>query len=173
MTGPIANPTKPGRPAEFDARVVSYLPGLRNLSRKLITGAERRADLVTDTIILALHRWGSFREDGGMWNWLALTMRSLARDRRNQDARALNLVDDPDGRKMAKVSMEPAQEDYAALLQTLARLSGRKRDMVLRRAAGEELAPIANDHGISTQVVQQIVDRERNRLRKLAGREAG
>lgn len=161
-------PTAPNRPASFDARVLAYTPGLRNLSHRLLPpspGSETQADLVTDTIILALHRWGSFREDGGMWNWLAYTMRSLARDRRNQWARIVRTVDDADGIRAGRIGIAPAQEDYVMLSSVLKELTGRKRDMVLRRAAGDELCEIANDHGISKQRVQQIVEKERARLR--------
>lgn len=159
-------PTKPGRPPSFDARVLAYMPGLRRRASQLGYRGEEARDLVTDTIILALHRWGSFREDGGMWNWLAFTMRSLSRDRRK--ARGIVIVDDPDGERAARISMAPAQEDYAALCGVLNKLTGRGRDMVLRRAAGEWLDEIANDHGISKQRVQQIIERERERLREAA-----
>jgi RNA polymerase sigma factor (sigma-70 family) len=161
-------PTKPGRPAAFDARVLAYLPGLSRQAVKLGYRGEEGKDLVTDTIILALHRWGSFREDGGMWNWLVFTMRSLSRDRRRQAKATILIADDPDGKMAARVSAAPAQEDYASLCGVLNKLAGRERDMVLRRAAGEMLEEIANDHGISKQRVQQLIDRARDRLKEAA-----
>lgn len=165
MSGPNAKATKPGRPAAFDAAVMRFRPGLINLSARYIRDRDARYDLVTDTIATALHRWGSFREDGGMWNWLALTMRSLARDQRRAAARKLITVSDPDGRRTAMLATQPAQEEYAELCHVLRGLSGRHRDVLLRRSMGEELDTIAADYGVSKRSVQQMVSAVRARLR--------
>lgn len=157
-------PTAPNRPASFDAAVMAYAPGLRNLSKRLTT-PDKRDDLVTDTIITALHRWASFREDGGMWNWLSLTMRATAQDGRKRAARSIDVVDDPEGHHLSRVPMHPRQEDYVELSQALARVSGRERDVLVRRVMGDTCREIANDNGLSVQRVQQIELKARERVR--------
>jgi DNA-directed RNA polymerase sigma subunit (sigma70/sigma32) len=64
------------------------------------------------------------------------------------------------------IATQPTQDDYAELSATLARLSGRSGDVLLRIAMGDELGEIANDYGISRERVRQIGEQARTKLRR-------
>lgn len=155
------------RPHTFDARVMSYHPGLSNLARKYKRTAEERYDLVTDTIAYALEKWENFREDGGMYNWLAWNMRGLASNQRATASRRPTFV--YKGQEQGAVS-QPQQEGYSDLSSVLRALSsGRPGTILLRRAMGDGLAEIADEYGVSRQRIQQIEIQERALVRRRCG----
>ena len=140
------------RPPEFDALINQYTPGLLKLAHKLAPA--EHYDLYVDTVIVLLHRWKSFRPDGGFWNWASLTMRSEARDRRR---RASNMPREVALDVMPERATPPSQEDSAELSATLRRLSKtRDGDIIIRRAMGERLEDIGADRGLSPQRIQHL-----------------
>ncbi|MBB5664772.1 RNA polymerase sigma factor (sigma-70 family) [Rhizobium leguminosarum] len=167
-----ANDNPEGRPPEFDARIMQYKRGLEALARKLTRNAEEREDLVTDTIIYCLRNWRGYREDGGFYNWMYWSMRGVLSLRRDATRRRLAIVDDPEGRLMAMRGTLPTQMDHVELTQTLAAMSERGGDVVIRRAMGETLPVIAADLGVTAERVRQIEEKELTALRRKTKREA-
>lgn len=153
------------RPAAFDARVLAYAPGLRSLAYKLGHRGEAAEDLVTDTIIDALHRWRSYREDGGLWRWLELMMLPRSREARRRVAKEKEVrVDIGDGAELV-MGVGPTQECSADLSSAVVKLSGRRGRVLLRRAMGEDLQEIGKELGISCERVRQIEEAARTALR--------
>lgn len=145
-------PANDNRPPEFDALIEKYTPGLKSLASRLMPG--RGDDLYVDTVILLLHRWRSFRPDGGFWNWASLTMRGAARDIRNREKRRPREVGLGDA---SERSTQPRQHDHAELSDALRRISSiRNGDVLLRRAMGDKLDEIAADRGVSRERVRQM-----------------
>lgn len=160
------------RPAEFDARVMQYLPGLKKLARKFTRSTEDRDDLVTDTVLFALRNWQSFREDGGFWLWLSWNMRGIAseRTRKSQSPKhcGKHVPFDPDDPILqARLSTAPVQ-DVGLHLEQAVRLVAdiRHGDVLLRVANGETLASIAAERGLSKQRLSQMLAAARDELEK-------
>lgn len=157
-------PTVPGRPPSFDARVLAYRPGLISLAGRLGFRGEEREDVVVDTIMTVLHRWASFREDGGWWNWLELTMRSCAQERRKAARRRISTVSDVDEKYLRKVSVDPGQERYMEVSDTLRHMTGRDGQALMQLAMGEDLGSIGGGMGISRERARQLCERQRAKL---------
>lgn len=152
------------RPAEFDARVLAYVPGLRKLASRYTHTAEQREDLVNDTIMYALERWQNFREDGGFWTWLTWQMRGIVKNAAKSSAarrKRVNFVALEDSHQPST----PASQDDAAylgqVLSCLDRLDTDTRSCVLRIADGDSLEAIATDYGVSKQAISQRAQRAR------------
>ena len=158
------------RPPEFDARVMAYMPGLRKLAARHVRN-ERREDLVVDTIMHALEKWRTFREDGAMWSWLAWTMRGIAANQAKmamRSARRATVFSIDDYPNLATGSTQQMQ---AELSETLTALAGMKGGNVLvRRAMGDGLAEIGADMGITRERVRQIEVEARKRFVKVIRR---
>ncbi len=155
------------RPAEFDARVMAYLPGLRRLAAKYVPRPYRE-DLVTDTIMYALERWQNYREDGGMWNWLSWNMRGIATNAAKKAASQKNrAIFVPLTHQDSAVA--PAQEGYVQLSEALRLVSAHRHGTVLlRRAMGDGLKEIAVDRGTSVEWVRQMEVAARKAVRAAA-----
>lgn len=163
--------TLDGRPAEFDARVMAYLPGMRKLAAKLLRDRDERSDLVTDTIIHCLKNWRSYREDGGFWNWIYWSMRGVHSNKLAADQRRPRIVEDPEGYIIGSRCTNPTQISHVELSQTLDTMNTREGAILLRRAMTDDtLLEIAADMGISKERVRQLETQERERL--LAARAA-
>lgn len=150
------------RPADFDDRIMAYRPGLESLARKYRRDPEQRADLVTDTIIYCLEHWQNFREEGGLWKWLAWQMRGIVSN--EADRKYIKVVDAD--RQMEMASTQPTQHDYAELSAILGQLSGRGGHVVLRQAMGDTLTEIGAEMGVSCERARQLAANERARLAK-------
>lgn len=157
--------TNTNRPAEFDARVMAYLPGLRKLASKMVP-RQYRDDLVTDTIMFALERWQNFREDGGMWNWLAWNMRGIVTNgakKAANDKKRVVFVPIEDHMNLA---VPAAQDGYAELSDALRHISAHRHGSVLlRRAMGDGLKEIAVDRGTSVEWIRQMEVAARSHVR--------
>lgn len=160
--------TETSRPAEFDARVMAYLPGLSKLARRLTNSATEREDLVQETMAFAFDRWQNFREDGGLWNWLQMNMRAILQMQRSKQAtlaRRLPIKDDPEGRLIGQLGTAARQEDIAYANQVVRRLSyTRDGRMLVRLGKGEKLREIGERRGIGSERVRQLTERARERL---------
>ncbi len=162
-----ANDNTPAvRPADFDDRVMAYMPGLKRLALKKVPRIYAD-DLVTDTIICALEKWENYREEGGMWNWLVWQMRGIisnsAIKAKARSAHAIFVpLDDHD------TAVAANQNDYVELSMTLDRISGRDGGILLRRAMGYGLREIAEAEGVGSERVRQLEERARKRLEEAA-----
>lgn len=153
------------RPAEFDARVMAYEPGLRSLAGKFCRGnKEARDDLVTDTIIYALAKWRNFREDGGMWNWLEWCMRAVVTDRAYSASRQKRTGRTVPIEDFMHLSTAPTQHDSIEAKDVLSRITGRAGGVLLKRAIGYEIEEIAEEMGISRARVWQLEGKAREQL---------
>lgn len=150
------------RPATFDAAVMEYLPGLRNLAHRLGWRDDDKAEIVNDTIVDVLNRWKTYKEEYGLWSFLQFAMRSLSVTRRRRANRNVSVIE---FREEYSAAVAPTQQDFAELSSVLRRLSGtRDSDALMRVAMGDELGDVANDMGITKQRVFQLCQRERARL---------
>lgn len=152
------------RPPEFDARVMAYLPGLRSMAAKRVP-REYRQDLVTDTIMHALTHWKSFREDGGMWNWLEWCMRGIIKNAATKAAVRKRLATFVPIEDHMHLSTPANQLAYADLSKALDGMTGRGGKIVVRRAMGDSLGEIGNAMGLTAERVRQLEAREMKRLK--------
>lgn len=145
------------RPAEFDAMVMAYVPGLRNMARRMTRDWASADELVTDTIILALTKWRNLREDGGIWAWLTWEMRRAMSSKRQKEKSGMRA-----GTLVNIDSIEPPylnahQHQHSVLQDVTRRLSDiRNGDVVLRVAMGDTMADIARERGLSRERVRKI-----------------
>src|SRR5438045_4018739 len=56
--------------AEFEAQLVTHLPALRSLARKLVGNADDAEDLVQEALLRAAKSLSAFREDSSLKTWL-------------------------------------------------------------------------------------------------------
>lgn len=151
------------RPAEFDQRVMQYLPGLRKLSWRYCRDAEEREDLVNDTVMFALRNWQSFREEGGFWSWLCWQMRGEVSRRNNYNKRRVWLnaqfdVQHETADAIAELRTEPTQDVEVELADVKRLVAGvRHGDVLLRYAHGATLDEIARDRGLSKERIRQFI----------------
>lgn len=156
------------RPAEFDARLMAYLPGLRKLAAKMVP-RQYREDLVTDTIMFALERWENFREDGGMWGWLSWNMRGIVTNSAKKAANERKTAVFIPIEDHMNLSVAGEQEGYVDLSDALRRAaSHRHGPVLLRRAMGDSLKEIAAERGVSIERVRQQEEAARASLRAAA-----
>lgn len=154
-----------GRPADFDALLVRYMPGLRSLASKFGRRGEDAHNLVTDTVIEALERWDKFKPDQGkIWTWLYWIMRGIHSNRSIKDKKAIKTSDKSEEVLAIGWPIDANQDDYVELSQTLDYLKGRDREILLRRAMGDELAAIGKDMGLGRERVRQLEELARNAL---------
>lgn len=155
------------RPADFDARVMTYMPGLRRLAAKHVPRPYRE-DLVNDTVMYALENWRNYRETGAMWSWLEWTMRGIVTNAakkaatRDKHVRFVPLTHQDS-------AIAPAQEGYVRLSEALRGLAAHRHGTVLmRRAMGDTLREIAADRGATKEWVRQMEVSARRELRAAA-----
>lgn len=163
-------PANDNRPADFDARLLGYMPHLKRLASRLCNNADEREELVQESLAYILSHWTSFRPDGGFYNWITLCMRHKAQDKRRREAKRktrITFVDDEES--MVAASYLPNQLDRLELLQTLEQLdSNRHGEVVLRRAMGEGLREIADEYGVSKERIRQREELGRRSLQEAA-----
>lgn len=141
------------RPASFDALVEKYTPGLKRLAGKLAPG--QGDELFVDTVIVLLHRWRSFRTDGGFWNWASLTMRGIAGENRKRAKRQLSFAPIE---AAYTIGAPPVQQHHVELSETVARLRRvRGGADVLRYAMGATYEELGKRRGVSIERARQIV----------------
>jgi len=160
------------RPAEFDAMLVQYRPGLMRLAARLGYFGEDGDYLVLDTIAHCLANWQRYRQDGGAWGYVSWQMRNIARNRRAAMKRQRMFVADPDGRLIDGLTHQGEQEYVVDLNRALAHLNSRNGRVLLRRAMGETMQDIADDIGVTRERVRQIEDATRRNLARDCWREA-
>jgi len=145
------------RPAEFDAKVMAHVKALGKTAWLKTRNREAADDLVSDTVILALHRWQNYNPKWAMWTWLCLLMKGKARD--NWIARKSRIEMIGTSSEYFAAAALPNQESRVALNEALAVLDTIKNgDLVLGRAMGDVSAETARKRGVSRQhIVNQTV----------------
>ncbi len=154
------------RPAEFDARLMGYLPALYAMAKRLVP-PEKREDLVQDTIAKALQNWRNFREDGGFYNWLRFIIRSTAHAPKRLK-RPLRYVSDPDGKIANTRGVTGGQEEWLELLDALRILDSKpdQKAACLAIAMNGTSAEAAAADGVTTQAICMRAIRGREMLRE-------
>ncbi len=169
MTPPAAANDNAARPADFDARLMAYYPGMRKLAGRYVPRPYRE-DLVTDTIMYCLAHWQSYRPEGGFWTWITWCMRGIVSNQAQAARSRRGLVLVPEGDAYETAATPAPQDDYVALSDVLGQITGtRSGNVLLRRAMGDQMKDIANDLGVTKARVDQIEKKERARLRKAVG----
>jgi DNA-directed RNA polymerase specialized sigma24 family protein len=85
-----------GRPRWVDAKIMSYLPGLRKAAHRYYPREPKAAeDLVTDTIMHCLKNWQGYRDEegGGFFGWISWAMRSQYSNKKKAAHRTLPIMD--------------------------------------------------------------------------------
>lgn len=163
--------TETRRPAEFDAKVMAYMPGLKSLSHKYAPAGERE-ELIQDTLVQIFASWKNFRGDdygsgSGFYNWLAWQMRAVAGNKRSK--KSVPTVYDDNGKYSAIVGMPADQERAVIAKDMLGRATGRDGAILLRRGMGCGLKEIGAELGLTRERVRQLEVRGRDSLRKACG----
>jgi len=148
------------RPAEFDAKVMAFYPGLLNHAWKLTRDRERQIDLASDTVAMALHRWQSYDEKYAIWTWLKLTMHEIRRDRAKSLTRQVKTVVPSSDDDSYLPSTQGNQFDSAYLsgvLRAIAKIPNGGH--IIRRAMGDTFREIGAARGNTSQCAQlQYID---------------
>ncbi len=145
------------RPKEFDDRLLSYMPGLQSLARRM--QPEDPDALVNDTFAFALSKWKNFRPDGGFWLWISMNMRAIARKNRSRKVPHMS------GIAAAEHVQELGNQEHSADLSMVrVLLNDRAGTCLIRHASGETYREIAADLGVSYERVRQLCDVARARL---------
>jgi DNA-directed RNA polymerase specialized sigma24 family protein len=154
------------RPAEFDAKVMARYSVLKNRARRITKNENAAVDLVTDTIMLALKRWQSYRDGPTMWPWLCLTMKECARSNWSKMNRAVKTTSNDI--VMMNISTQPSQYHSLALRDALKILDKIKHgDVLIDHSLGHSSNDIARNLGISQQAVINGFGKARERLKDL------
>jgi RNA polymerase sigma factor (sigma-70 family) len=161
-----ANDNRP-RPAWYDEKLLAHDGYAHKCAYHFAVGDDHD-DVMQDYYEQAFRRWPLYQTESQKFTgWVRNLMRYTCYERRRARAwqkRAGQTVEMPE-----TLSTPAAQHDRAELSETLARLSGtRDSEALLRFAAGEPFAEIADEWGISRERVRQLADRERARLKGMA-----
>lgn len=165
------------RPPEFDAKIVQWMPFLRKMARRMESRSQDREELIQNTVMTALHRWASYKEDGSFPGWLVFQMREQCAVHRRRAARRketslskthfVGIDEVVTFDNWTVVSAPATQEQHTEARQVIDAMGdGRPGSVLLRLAMGEELREIGDDLGVSRARVQQIGARARSDLIK-------
>jgi len=142
------------RPAEFDKRLMAYMPAIRK-SVNLRVPYAKREDTMQEALADIIGNWEKFRHDGdyrGFFVWLKWRVMAVVSKDRQKRSEPVCHKDDAD------VSVAPRQDDIVLAGQVVRRLKRtRAGRMHLRYAAGESQTSIARKRKISSARVQQLV----------------
>lgn len=150
------------RPAEFDARLMAYMPAIRGLAKRYAAKGDGE-DLAQEVLEFALTKWQNYRPDGGFYKWLQLNAFEIAQAKRRK--RREPVCHNPD----ADVSVAARQENIVFADQIVRRLKrSRAGRMHLRYAAGESQTSIGRRRKISAARVHQLVNESTAEIRRVA-----
>jgi len=155
MTQPTpANDNAP-RPDWYDKAIIDHRPLLVRMALHRVRSYES-ADLINDTIVLALRKWAKYDDNYSFGTWLGLLMDNVMTDRRVSARRmkrtgvSVNIDD-------VTIPARPEQEDAIALSEVIGAFPvGREGVVMRRRLLGDEQKDIAVDLGVSSSRVQQL-----------------
>lgn len=166
----MPQPSNDNRPAEFDAQLVRYLPGLHKLAIKLrpLNRNDERDELVQATLCKALEAWRSYRPENSPYTWLQYLMRSI------------NQVDIKKAKQQREIASRmagaeyqaalPSQEHSVALSDVLAGMAPDIRDDMVEVAMGSDMAVVGARRGVTRERVRQVFAAERARWASLERR---
>lgn len=148
------------RPADFDAMLVRYMPGMRKMASRLGFTGDEADYLVLDTIARCLANWRNYRPGPSAWSYLYWTMRGVTSRRKRELANRNRLfVHDPDGRHAAGLALAPTQEHAVDLKRAVEALDSRGGHIAVRVAMGETFEEVGSSIGVSRQRAKQLSDR--------------
>lgn len=138
------------RPAEFDARLLTYRPLLIRMATRYAEPADRE-DLIQSAFARAMEKWADCRD--GFAGWLRGVM--LAEIQLYRTARRPRRVS-------ANDNTPSTQEDAVSAAQAISRC--RNPDIMIQVGMGATMQDIAASRGISKQAVSVKVRADRARL---------
>lgn len=140
---------KPGRPKEFDAKLLAYEPMLKRMARRLVPQSDRE-DLVQSALYTALRKW--HKCGNGFHGWLRMIMvTEYGLYKRSRQLVPLQ-PEETMGNQEANVDVKLALAKCA------------NPDIMLEIGMGAHLDEIAAERGVSKQSIHAKVKRDRERI---------
>lgn len=156
-------PSNDNRPAEFDAEVVRFLPGLKSLARARHSDHEPE-DLAHSTVAWALEHWASRPPAIGVYPWLRGVMANAATERgRSRRLERAMTCNEP-----ADMAAPACQESAVDVTLTLTLLGDRDRRIATMTAHGYTLQEVGRAEGVSIERARQLLARVRQTLQQAA-----
>lgn len=158
--------TRPAvRPAEFDKRLMAYMPAIRK-SVNLRVPYAKREDTLQEVLADIIGNWQKFRHEGdyhGFFVWAKWRVKAVvSKDKQKRSEPVCHKED-------ADVSVAARQEDIVLAGQVVRRLKrSRAGRMHLRYAAGESQTSIGKRRTLSAARVQQLVAKSTADIRMVA-----
>lgn len=154
------------RPADFDAKVMAHKGALENLAWKKTRNREAAADLVTDTIILALHRWQNYSPKWAMWTWLRMIMQGKARD--NWVALQNRIETVAEGKIYTEARIDAGQAGRIELADVIRRSKKvQNADVPIRLAYGDSPKELAAERGVTMHSILATARHASRQIREL------
>ena len=167
----LPTPANDNRPAEFDRQLAAAYPRLLARANRFSSDP---GTLAGQAVVVALHRWRSFRMTpgnpyAGFYTWLCWCMKGSAADYKGMMKRRITMVSSDAVDCPEEIAVDGGQEASTDLSTVLDALSSRERDILLRRAMGESLLEISDDWGVSKERIRQIEFEARTKALAVAG----
>jgi DNA-directed RNA polymerase specialized sigma24 family protein len=166
------------RPADFDAKVLAYIPMMRKFAAKLVP-EEAREELVQDALLYTFEKWENFRGDwnapkSGFVEWLRFQMRGVASNNKRiyrKDERLVSGDADRgefgDTSVFSAIAVAPQQEQITDAKKIVGSLRhSRGGRILLRRAMGDKLREIAVKQKVSHEYIRVLEHQARAKLVK-------
>jgi RNA polymerase sigma-70 factor (ECF subfamily) len=159
--------------ATMRRRLPAEVPGLLRFARSLSRDPQRAEDLVSETVVRALERAGTFRDESSLATWLHRILHNLAVDqvRRTREVPVEDLADEVEARwhddaySVDAAEVVARAETRAELEDALIRLPVIYRAaVVLHDAEGLTVADIADLTGVGLPAAKQRLRRGRMML---------
>lgn len=154
------------RPPEFDAKVMAHISALRKLAWRKIRNRDAANDLVSDTVILALHRWQNYNPKWAMWTWLGMLMKGKARDNWMARNRRIEMV--AEGTEYNNAPEGGSQLDALELADVLRRAKKiPNSDVPIRLAYGDSSEQLAAERGVTKGSIMATARHASRQIRDL------
>ena len=154
------------RPAEFDAKVMAHVKALGRLAWRKTHNRDAANDLVSDTVILALHRWQNYNPKWAMWTWLGMLMKGKARDNWVAKNRRIALVGE--GNEYQNAQIDGGQLNGLELADVLRRAKKvPNSDVPIRLAYGDSVEQIAAERGVTKGSIMATARHASRQIRDL------
>lgn len=139
------------RPAEFDARLLSYRPLLVRMATRFAEPVDRE-DLIQSAYARALEKWADCRD--GFAGWIRCIM--LAEVQRYRTSRR------PVRGEAANDNMQASQEHMVAAGQAISQC--RHPEIMIQVGMGATMEDVAGKCGVTKQAISRKVRADRKRL---------
>lgn len=160
------------RPADFDAALTAYIPGLRRFAKRHVPH-DKIDEIMQITLTKALANWKTYRaEEGTFATWMQWQMRSAFAHERQKDRRLKRAGVSVNFDKAATLAIPqlvtpPRQEDIVDAKKALAAIAD--SELLMRIAFGDSAAEIAKERGVHRNGVARKARHEREKLRAAMG----